>query len=85
MDDQNLLKALTAVSPLDGRYERHLSGLKPYFSEAALIRYRLLVEARWLLYLNQNLSFGEKLSRSVCQKLEEWAGCPDGGTVVAHE
>jgi len=39
---------LAALSPLDGRYERSAEALRPYFSEAALIRYRVLVELEWL-------------------------------------
>jgi adenylosuccinate lyase len=39
---------LAALSPLDGRYERSADPLRPYFSEAALIRYRVLVELEWL-------------------------------------
>jgi len=39
---------LAALSPLDGRYERSAEALRPFFSEAALIRYRVLVELEWL-------------------------------------
>jgi adenylosuccinate lyase len=39
---------LAALSPLDGRYERSGDLLRPYFSEAALIRFRVLVELEWL-------------------------------------
>ena len=39
---------LLAISPLDGRYGGKVAGLAEYFSEFALIRYRLLVEVRWL-------------------------------------
>jgi adenylosuccinate lyase len=42
---------LTAISPLDGRYRRQVEELGRYFSEAALIRYRVLVEVEWLLAL----------------------------------
>ena len=42
------LTALTALSPVDGRYESKVSALRPFFSEFALIRYRLFVEVRWL-------------------------------------
>jgi adenylosuccinate lyase len=43
---------LGAVSPLDGRYAEQTETLSPYFSEAALIRFRVLVEVRWLLALS---------------------------------
>ena len=45
------LTELTAVSPIDGRYASKTDPLKPYFSEFALIKYRALVEVRWLQYL----------------------------------
>ena len=43
------LNALTAVSPLDGRYHSKTSDLAAYFSEHALIRYRLLVEIEYFI------------------------------------
>ncbi|MFU8820398.1 MAG: adenylosuccinate lyase [Gammaproteobacteria bacterium] len=42
---------LTAVSPVDGRYAGRSTRLRPVFSEYGLIRYRVAVEARWLLAL----------------------------------
>jgi adenylosuccinate lyase len=39
---------LTALSPLDGRYAGGADPLRPYFSEHALIRYRVRVELAWL-------------------------------------
>lgn len=44
---------LTAVSPIDGRYESKTESLKPYFSEFALIKYRLKVEALYLKALQE--------------------------------
>ena len=43
--------ALTALSPLDGRYAAKAAPLREYLSEYALIRYRTLVEIRWLQHL----------------------------------
>jgi adenylosuccinate lyase len=45
------LSDLTAISPLDGRYGNKTAELRPYFSEFGLIRYRVLVEVRWLQWL----------------------------------
>ncbi len=45
------LSALTAVAPVDGRYAEKCAELRKYFSEFALIRYRTLVEVRWLQHL----------------------------------
>ena len=42
------LSALTALSPLDGRYRDKVSRLSDYFSEFGLIRYRIRVEVEWL-------------------------------------
>src|ERR1700704_3832668 len=39
---------LAALSPLDGRYARTADPLRDYFSEQALIRYRLRIELAWL-------------------------------------
>jgi len=43
--------ALKAVSPVDGRYRRVTAKLSDYFSEAALIRYRVLVEVEYFIAL----------------------------------
>jgi adenylosuccinate lyase len=40
--------SLHALSPIDGRYAAATAPLAPYFSEFALIRFRVLVEVRWL-------------------------------------
>ena len=42
------LSALTAISPIDGRYGNKLEELRPIFSEFGLIRHRVTVEVRWL-------------------------------------
>jgi len=42
------LSSLSAVSPIDGRYQKKTNSLSPFFSEFALIYYRLMVEIRWL-------------------------------------
>jgi adenylosuccinate lyase len=45
---------LTALSPLDGRYSAKVSALRPYFSEFALIRYRVQLEIEWLKALSHD-------------------------------
>ncbi|WP_018077792.1 adenylosuccinate lyase [Thiobacillus denitrificans] len=42
------LNALTALSPLDGRYGGKTAPLRDFFSEYALIKYRVIVEIEWL-------------------------------------
>ena len=43
---------LNTISPLDGRYTKDIQKLSDYFSEAALIKYRLLVEIEYLIMLS---------------------------------
>lgn len=49
----NPLTQLTAISPIDGRYRNKTVSLSPYFSEEALIRYRVLVEIEYFIALCQ--------------------------------
>ncbi|MDG2464261.1 MAG: adenylosuccinate lyase [Crocinitomicaceae bacterium] len=46
-----ILNSLTAISPIDGRYHAKTSELRPYFSEFALIKYRVIVEIKYLMAL----------------------------------
>ena len=45
------LTALTAISPIDGRYRKVTAALANYFSEAALIKYRVRVEIEYFIAL----------------------------------
>jgi adenylosuccinate lyase len=47
---QNLTE-LNAISPIDGRYRNKTKSLAPYFSEGALIKYRVLVEVEYFIAL----------------------------------
>lgn len=47
------LTPLTAISPVDGRYRNATRALGPYFSEGALIKYRVLVELEYFIALVQ--------------------------------
>ena len=51
------LNQLTAISPIDGRYRKQLAHLSDYFSEFALIKYRVLVEVEYFLYLAEKKFF----------------------------
>ena len=53
------LSALTAISPVDGRYQNKTDVLRPIFSEYGLFRYRVLVEVEWLKKLSKNSSIKE--------------------------
>lgn len=47
------LSALNAISPIDGRYRNKVEALAAYFSEEALIKYRLYVEVEYFIALCQ--------------------------------
>lgn len=51
------LSSLTAISPIDGRYRKQVQHLDEYFSEYGLIKYRVLVEVEYLLFLAQKKMF----------------------------
>jgi adenylosuccinate lyase len=53
------LSALTAISSIDGRYREKCAQLSEFFSEFALIKYRTLVEIRWLQKLADNPAITE--------------------------
>ncbi|MBF4983133.1 adenylosuccinate lyase, partial [Nonlabens mediterrranea] len=46
--------ALQAISPIDGRYRSKVDTLAPFFSESALIRYRVLVEIEYFIALSES-------------------------------
>lgn len=54
------LSTITALSPIDGRYRSQLSHLARYFSEYALIRYRIITEVEYLIALSGLKIFGLK-------------------------
>ena len=45
------MSQLSAISPIDGRYHKQTANLSAYFSEYALIKYRVLVEVHYFLFL----------------------------------
>jgi adenylosuccinate lyase len=53
------LTALTAISPVDGRYAGKTEALRPFFSEYGLLRARVEVELRWLHLLGNNADIKE--------------------------
>ncbi|MBX6772982.1 MAG: adenylosuccinate lyase [Chloroflexi bacterium] len=66
--------SLKAISPLDGRYRTQAAALADYFSEYALIRYRVLVEIRWLITLADQPDLPEirPLTPAERRTLESW-------------
>jgi adenylosuccinate lyase len=63
------LTPLTAISPIDGRYRKHVQHLDEYFSEYALIKYRVFVEIEYFLFLADNKFF--KLSHKAVKQLKK--------------
>jgi adenylosuccinate lyase len=53
------LSALSAISPVDGRYGSKVKSLRPIFSEFGLIKYRVTVEVRWLQKLAATTEIAE--------------------------
>ncbi|MDG1312200.1 MAG: adenylosuccinate lyase [Porticoccaceae bacterium] len=62
---RSALTALTAISPIDGRYGSKTERLRTVFSEFGLIRYRVIVEVRWLQHLAANPAITEVAAFSV--------------------
>ena len=63
------LNTLTAISPIDGRYRSQVEVLSPYFSEFALMQYRLRVETEYFIALSQKKLFS--LSAAGANKLRK--------------
>jgi adenylosuccinate lyase len=53
------LSLLTALSPVDGRYASKTNELREYFSEFGLLKYRVIVEVRWLQRLAETAEIKE--------------------------
>lgn len=71
------LNQLTALNPLDGRYSSKTAKLRPYFSEYALMYYRLYVEIHWLVFLAESeqiegLNYQQNEHRQIFELLQNW-------------
>ena len=68
-----MASTLTALSPLDGRYAKSADSLRPFFSEHALIHYRVRVELAWLMALAAEPAIAElkPFSRATVAGLNE--------------
>lgn len=64
------LTELNAISPIDGRYRSKTISLSPYFSEEALIKYRVLVEVEYFIALREaNVPQLAKIDKSIYDSL----------------
>ena len=82
--------ALTALSPIDGRYAAKADALRPIFSESGLIRARVQVEVEWLLALAAEPGIAElgTLPAAAAERLRQLArdfGNDDAARVKAIE
>jgi adenylosuccinate lyase len=65
------LTTLSAISPIDGRYRKQVQHLDEYFSEYALMKYRVLVEIEYFLFLAEKKFF--KISGKAVKQLRKLA------------
>ncbi len=82
--------ALTALSPLDGRYAAKVAALRDHFSELGLIRARVRVEIAWLLALGEEPGVPEvapfsAAARAALESAAAAFGPADGARVKAIE
>jgi len=69
------LNQLTAISPIDGRYRKQLQHLGEYYSEYALIKYRVIVEIEYFLFLAEKKFFkvDAKTKQQLLKKANEFS------------
>ena len=66
------LNSLTAISPIDGRYRNKIESLDLYFSEFALIKYRVRVEIEYFLaLLPEIMDKGKTVADNYCKQLRD--------------
>ena len=80
------LTALTAISAIDGRYRKQVHHLDAYFSEYALIKYRILIEVEYILFLERKefVSLNKKTIKHL-EKLAEDFGPEDAQEIKQIE
>ncbi len=64
------MENILCISPIDGRYYAKTHELEAYLSEYALIRYRTVVEIKWLLFLSKKGIISEKISTKEKERIE---------------
>jgi adenylosuccinate lyase len=80
------LSPLSAISPIDGRYHRSTAHLSEYFSEYALIKYRLKVEVEYFIMLGEKKLFKlpSKLPAQLLELVDHFSE-EDATTIKATE
>ncbi len=69
------LTTLTAISPIDGRYRKQVHHLEDYFSEYALMKYRVMVEIEYFIFLGDKRFFnlGSKPKKFLKEVIENFS------------
>lgn len=65
------MNELLNISPIDGRYKNKTKELENYFSEFALIKYRLFIEISWLKFITNENIIDEKIASSEEKKIND--------------
>ncbi|CXH92979.1 adenylosuccinate lyase, putative [Plasmodium berghei] len=71
------MENLKNISPIDGRYKHSCKEIAEYFSEYALIKYRIYAEIQWLVFLNEKGFFFKQLSVQAIDELQKIANIND--------
>jgi adenylosuccinate lyase len=80
------LNNLTAISPVDGRYRKQIAHLDEYFSEYALIKYRVIVEIKYFLFLADKKFFKiNSTAKEQLKKVEEHFNLDDAQQIKQIE
>ena len=64
------MNELLSISPIDGRYFEKSKDLIDYFSEYALIKYRVTIEIKWLLFLLEKNIVNDKIDKQEKDKIQ---------------
>jgi adenylosuccinate lyase len=77
---------LRAISPVDGRYRKTTSVLENYFSEQALIKYRVLVEVEYFIAFCNTIPGQKKLTAAETNKLRKiYLDFSEGDALIIKE
>lgn len=80
------LQALTAITAIDGRYRSQVQHLDDYFSEYALMKYRVLVEVEYLFFLSKKKLFTlPEKTRKVLQQVSDHFSVDDAAAIKQIE
>lgn len=80
------INTLTAISPIDGRYRKQVQNLEDYFSEFALIQYRVFVEIQYLFFLEKHNYFHMQAnSKNKLQKMVDEFSIEDAEKIKTIE